>query len=245
MTPLAVAIVDDEALARHRLRRLLLKVGGHDIAIVLECVDAVELLERSREAHVDVLFLDIEMPGGDAFDILRRWQGPRPDVVLVTAHEAYGVRAFDARVVDYLLKPLSADRLRETLDRLRERAPAGSRRLDDGEQGARIALQVGQRTHLVPVGQIDAVVAQGNYIDVFVGGDRYAIRRSLASFEDELDAAMFVRLHRSVIVRRAAIREIRPLGSGRFRLELHGGRHVHSGRSYATQVRRLLEGTPR
>lgn len=245
MTPLAVAIVDDEALARHRLRRLLSKVGGHDIAIVLECVDAPELLERSLEMHIDVLFLDIEMPGGDAFDILRRWQGPRPDVVLVTAHENYGVRAFDARVVDYLLKPVSAERLRETVERLRERTPIAARRSGDDERGDRIALQVGQRTHLVPIRQIDAVVAQGNYIDVFVGGDRYSIRRSLASFEGDLDAGMFVRLHRSVLVRRAAIREISPLGSGRFRLALHGGRHFHSGRSYGAQVRSLLEGMAR
>ena len=239
MTPLAVAIVDDEALARQRLRRLLLKVGGGDVAIVLECVDADELLEHAREVHVDVLFLDIEMPGGDAFALLQRWRGPRPDVVFVTAYDAYGVRAFDARVVDYLLKPVSADRLRETIERLRERGPLEERRAAI-HHGECIALQVGQRTHLVPVAAIDAAVADGNYVDVHVGGDCYALRRSLASFEQALDPTLFVRVHRSVIVRRTAIRQVTPIGSGRFHLELHGGRAFHSGRSHARHVRELI-----
>ena len=238
---LRTLIVDDEALARHRLRRLLHKVAGGDVSIVLECVDADELLEQAREVHVDVLFLDIEMPGGDAFDLLRRWRGPRPDVVFVTAYETYGVRAFDARVVDYLLKPVSAERLRETIERLRVRTPTAARRVGDDDGGARMALQVGQRTLLVPMVTIDAAVAEGNYVDVFVGADCYSLRRSLASFERALDPELFVRVHRSLIVRRAAIRQVMPIGSARFRLELHGGRTFHSGRSYAANVRQLLE----
>lgn len=243
MTPLAVAIVDDEALARHRLRRLLLKVGGRDIEIALECVDADDLLEQARAVRVDVLFLDIEMPGGNAFDLLQRWRGPRPDVVIVSAYASYGVRAFDARVVDYLLKPVCAERLRESLGRLRERASLADRHVAP-VGGDSIPLQVGQRTHFVPTASIDAAVAEGNYVDVFVGGDCYTLRRSLASFEQSLGPKRFVRVHRSLVVRRDAIREVVPIGSGRFRLELHGGRTFHSGRSYAAQVRQLLDGKP-
>ena len=237
MTPLAVAIVDDEALARHRLRRLLRKVGGSRIDIVLECVDADELLASAVD--VDVLFLDIEMPGGDAFDILRRWQGRKPAVVFVTAYASYGVRAFDVRVVDYLLKPVSAERLGETLARLQDRVQRGECPVDEDKR-ERIPLQVGMRTHLVAVMDIDAVVAQGNYIDVHVGGNTYTIRRSLASFECDLDDTVFIRLHRSVIVRGSAIRSISPVGSGRYRLDLGNGQSFSSGRSYAHQVRKLL-----
>ena len=113
MKTLCVAIVDDEPLARQRLRRLLLEVGGASVAIALECADAEELLERAGAFELDVLFLDVEMPGGNAFQLLERWRGPRPTVVFVTAYDAYGVRAFDARVFDYLMKPVSAERLQE------------------------------------------------------------------------------------------------------------------------------------
>lgn len=239
MTPMAVAIVDDEALARHRLRRLLKKVGGSSIDIVLECVDADELLASAVEVNIDVLFLDIEMPGGDAFDILRRWQGRKPNVVFVTAYESYGVRAFDVRVFDYLLKPISAERLRETITRLHEHL--SSREQSSVElKGDRIPLQVGMRTHLVPASDIDAVIAQGNYIEVHAGGDTYTLRRSLASFAHDLSATDFIRLHRSVIVRSSAIRSIRPIGSGRYRLELQGGQCYFSGRRYREQVHKLL-----
>ncbi len=239
MSVLAVAIVDDEPLARHRLRRLLGTVGGHAIEIVLECVDGEELLAAADGVEVDVLFLDIEMPGGNAFEIMRRWQGRRPDVVFVTAYETYGVRAYDARVIDYLLKPVSAERLRMTLDRLSERKADGSRPSRD-ESVRRVPLQIGQRTHLVAMHEIDSVVAQGNYIEVHSGGNSYTVRQSLASFESELDPELFKRLHRSLVVRIGAIREIQSVGSGSFRLEMHGGRCFHTGRSYAEQVRKLM-----
>lgn len=241
MSPLSVAIVDDEALARHRLRRLLQKVGGGRVVIVLECVDADELLASAAASAVDidVLFLDIEMPGGNAFEILRRWQGRKPDVIFVTAYASYGVRAFDARVVDYLLKPVSAERLGETLARLQERVSHGAPAVHERKVD-RIPIQVGMRTHRVAISEIDAVVAQGNYIDVHVGGSTYTIRRSLASFASDLDADVFIRMHRSIIVRSSAIRSIKPLGSGRFRLDLQSGQSFSSGRSYAEQIRKLL-----
>lgn len=240
MSRLLVAIVDDEPLARHRLRRLLGKVAGNCVEIVLECVNGQELLAASREIKIDVVFLDIQMPGGDAFDILQRWQGRRPDIVFVTAYEIYGRRAFDARVIDYLLKPVSAERLRTTIDRLDERSAAESRQHRNASV-RRISLRIGQRTDLVGVDEIDSIVAQGNYIEVHSGGNCYTVRRSLASFEAVLDPDLFKRLHRSLIVRIGAVREIHAAGSGRFRLEMFGGRSFHSGRSYSQQVRELMQ----
>lgn len=239
MTPLRVAIVDDERLARNRLRRLLRTIDDKNITVTLECADATELLECAATAHIDALFLDIEMPGGDAFDILQRWRGPRPEVVLITAYANYGVRAFDFRVIDYLLKPVSAERLKETITRLRERRPINASPVETYTND-RIPLQIGQRTHLVEISDINAIVAQGNYIEIHTADHCFVQRRTLASFEQTLDTNAFVRLRRSVIVRRAAIKEIRSLGAGRYRIELNTGRRFQTGRSHREIVRALM-----
>ncbi|MEP7262265.1 MAG: LytTR family DNA-binding domain-containing protein [Usitatibacter sp.] len=237
MTALRVAIVDDEPLARARLRRLLQTLGGVNLEIACECADGDELLQVAAAQPLDALFLDIEMPGGDGFSVLDRWPGPRPVVVFVTAYGEHGVRAFDARAIDYLMKPVSPERLRETLDRAREAAAKAQ------PQGwpERIALPVGQRTQLVPIEEIDLIAAQGNYLEVRAARHAYLIRRTLDAFHAQLRPGAFVRLHRSFIVRIAAIREIRPAGSGRYRLELHDGTTLHSGRHYGEQVRALLD----
>ena len=115
---LTAVIVDDEPLARQRLRRLLGKVAGTVIQVVAECTDVDELMRLAQRTQVDVLFLDIELPGGNGFTALRRWNGPPPKVVFVSAYDQHGVRAFEDRAVDYLLKPVSAERLRDTVSRL-------------------------------------------------------------------------------------------------------------------------------
>jgi two-component system, LytTR family, response regulator len=240
MSTLRVAIVDDESLARDRLQRLFEEVAGETVQVVLQCVDADELIERAASVELDVLFLDIEMPGGNAFDILQRWQGPQPDVVLVTAYDAYAVRAFDASVIDYLLKPVSAERLRQSVTRLlNRRFPPGL--TSDDVVDERIPLQIGQRTHLVALGDIEAVVAQGNYVEIHTPAHSYLARRTLASFERQLDAREFLRVHRSVIVRTRALKEIRPIGFGRFRLETSSGRRFETGRSHAWRIRDLIK----
>lgn len=239
MNELRVAIVDDEPLARARLRRLLEKVGGHGLRIVAECVDADELLTIAAVTAIDVLFLDIEMPGGSGFAALQRWQGPRPQVVFVTAYAQHGVRAFDARATDYLMKPVSAERLRDTLERLRSAAPQAAA-VVASPTGQRLPLAIGQRTFLVPTAQIDLVLAQGNYLEVHAAGATYTIRSTLADFECRLEPAQFARLHRSAIVRLAAIQQVKPVGSGRFRISLHDGRQLHSGRHFRDRVHALL-----
>lgn len=239
MSELRVAIVDDESLARARLRRLLGKVGGNAVKVVAECVDADELLATAENCAIDVLFLDIEMPGGNGFGALARWRGPRPQVVFVTAYAQHGVRAFDARATDYLMKPVSAERLRDTLERVRHVAAQVSP-ATGGSSGKRLPLSVGQRTHLVPVMEIDLVLAHGNYLEIHAAGATYMIRSTLTDFQAKLEPDSFIRLHRSAIVRAAAIREIKPVGSGRFRIGLHGGRHLHSGRHFRDQVQTLL-----
>ncbi|MFD0320888.1 LytR/AlgR family response regulator transcription factor [Lysobacter gummosus] len=233
--------MDDEPLARARLRRLLTRVGGDAIDIVAECVDIDELLATAARVELDLLFLDIEMPGGDGFSALARWRGPRPKIVFVTAYPQHGVRAFDVRAIDYLVKPVSAERLRDTLDR----ASAGASpavEASETEIAKRLPLKIGQRTHLVQVDRIDLVLAQGNYLEVYADGATYTVRGTLSDFHARLDARAFVRLHRSAVVRIAAIREIEPAGSARFRVALRGGRHVYSGRQFRDRMEALLHG---
>lgn len=239
MSVLRAAIVDDEPLARARLRRLLKKVGGGVVEVVAECVDADELLATASNARLDVLFLDIEMPGVGGFGALARWQGPRPQVVFVTAYPQHGPRAFDARATDYLMKPVSAERLRDTLDRVRQASLMHTAPVPAVSDVKRLPLQIGQRTHLVSTDQIDLVLAQGNYLEIHAAGATYMIRSTLTEFHANLEAERFVRLHRSAIVRIGAIREIRPVGSGRFRIALQGGQQLHSGRHFRDRVHGL------
>lgn len=238
--PLRAAIVDDEPLARARLRRLLAKVGGQRLQVVAECVDADELLAAAADTPLDVVFLDIEMPGGDGFGALARWQGPRPQIVFVTAYAEHGARAFDAWATDYLLKPVSAERLQDTLQRVQRARDVALPDAEGNADGQRIPLPVGQRLHLVPATRIDLVTADGNYLHVRAGASHYTLRSTLVDFLAKLEPAAFAQLHRSTIVRLGAIRDVLPLGSGRFRITLHDGHAFTSGRRYLGRVRALL-----
>ena len=238
MIPLRAAIVDDEPLARTRVRRLLLREGSGRFDIVAECADALELLTVAAETELDVLFLDIDMPEYDAFQALERWQGPLPQLVFITAHALHGPRAFDVRATDYLLKPISAERLHEALVRVWERA--GRDRFEDqASLGERLALQVGRQTRLVALSEIEAVIAQGNYVEVHAAGGRYLQREPLHVFAERLGSD-FMRVHRSALVRADAVRAVTSLGSSRYTLRLRSGIEVESGRSYAEAVRRVL-----
>lgn len=238
MSPLRAAIIDDEPLARTRVRRLLQREGADRFEIVAECADAMELLQVATETQLDVLFLDIDMPEFDAFQALERWQGPLPQLVFITAHAMHGARAFDVRATDYLLKPISAERLRDALARVWERD--GRAAVEAQETGGeRIAMQVGRQIRLVAITDIEAVMAQGNYVEVCTAAGRYLQRESLHVFAERLGSE-FLRVHRSALVRADAVRAVSSLGSSRYTLRLRSGMDVESGRSYAEAVRRLL-----
>lgn len=235
---LKAVIVDDEPLARQRLRRLLGKVAGTIIQVVAECTDVDELMRLAQRTHVDVLFLDIELPGGNGFTALRRWKGLPPRVVFVSAYDQHGVRAFEDRAVDYLLKPVSGERLRDTVSRLMALSDTPPR--TSQAQGRPLSLQLGRRTVRVDEADIQVVRAQGNYLDIETKLGTFTYRRPLSEFIKELDAHAFLRTHRSSVVRIAAVSEIMTLGSGRYRLTLDCGRVIVTGRRYRDDVQRLL-----
>jgi len=239
---LTAVIVDDEPLARQRLRRLLGKVAGTVVQVVAECTDVDELMRLAQRTQVDVLFLDIELPGGNGFTALRRWNGPPPKVVFVSAYDQHGVRAFEDRAVDYLLKPVSAERLRDTVSRLAALPDTPPRTTP--ASGRVLSLQLGRRTVRVDEADIQVVRAQGNYLDIETKLGTFTYRRPLGEFIQALDARAFLRAHRSSVVRVAAVAEMLTLGSGRYRLTLDCGRVIVTGRRYRDEVQQRLANAP-
>ena len=201
-----VAIVDDEAPARAVVREYLSVVG--DVEVVAECANGFDAVKAVAELRPDLLFLDVQMPKLDGFEVLELI-GPEVAVVFVTAYDQYALRAFEVHAVDYLLKPFSAERLVATLERARERLSRGESvpaqaLLDDARprQGyaARVLIRDGSRVHVMPVEKIDYVQAQDDYVSYSSAGKQYLKEQTLAQVEASLDPKKFVRIHRSFVL---------------------------------------------
>ncbi|WP_149195736.1 LytR/AlgR family response regulator transcription factor [Luteimonas suaedae] len=236
--PLRVLIVDDEPMARTRLRRML--GAEHGVHIVGECSDGEEASAALASMKPDVVFLDIQMPGMDGFGTLHRASAVwRPHVVFVTAFGEHAVDAFEHGAVDYLLKPYSRERLRVSLDRAR----AARQRVASGATDhfpERLPVPVAHRLRMVPVQSIDCIVAQLNYVELHVGAERLILRETMAAMESQLDPRHFARIHRSRIVRIAAVTEIETLGSGQYVFRLASGARLGSGPAYRERVRQAF-----
>lgn len=235
MSALRVLVADDEPLARARLLRLLAQFP--DIEVVAECGSGQEAVEQMHARRPDAVFLDIQMPGLDGFDVLDSLpRERRPGVVFVTAYSEHAVRAFEARALDYLLKPVSGERLRQAIERLRFTPPA----TPATAYPPRLAVTVGARIHLVDVASIERVDAHANYVELHLGARSLVLRETLSNLESRLDPRRFLRVHRSHLVQVEAIVEAHPQDSGRFALRLRSGARVVSGRSHAVKVRAAL-----
>lgn len=203
---LRVALVDDEALGRAVLREYLAPMA--DVEIVAECANGFEAVKVVSEIHPDLLFLDVQMPKLDGFEVLEL-VGRDVAVVFVTAYDQYALRAFEVHAVDYLLKPFSAERLAEALSRARERLRRGERlpahdivaaaRPPSGHAG-RILVRDGSRVHVLPMEKVDYVQAQDDYVCFRCEGKDYLKDQTLAQTEASLDPARFVRIHRSFLL---------------------------------------------
>jgi len=217
---LRVLLVDDEPLGRDRLRGLL--ATEPDIEVIGECGDGPSSVAAVRKLKPDVLFLDIQMPGMDGFDVLNALGTKKlPAVVFVTAYDEHALRAFDARALDYLLKPASRARLRQALERVR----AQSASTHGGEPDAalrdllasrprRIAVRTGERILYVSVEEIDWVEAAGNYVILHAGSQNHILRETLGGLENELPPDIFLRLSRSAIVNLRRVKEIQAVAPG-------------------------------
>jgi len=203
---LRVAIVDDEALARAVLREYLTPIA--DVEVVAECANGFEAVKVVSELRPDLLFLDVQMPKLDGFEVLEL-VGREVAVVFVTAYDQYAIRAFDVHAVDYLLKPFSQERLAEALARARKRlergeqAPvaelvAAGRPLSN--RGGRVLVRDGPRVHVLAMERIDYVQAQDDYVSFRCEGKEYLKEQTLAQAEASLDQTKFVRIHRSFLL---------------------------------------------
>jgi two-component system, LytTR family, response regulator len=212
---LRAVIVDDEELARGLLRELL---RPHpEIEVAAECANGFEAVKAVAEASPDLLFLDVQMPKLDGFEVLELID-PGPVVIFVTAYDQYAMRAFDAYAVDYLLKPFSAERFELAIERAKARL--GERRLPlevaqarpPEERPQRIVVKDGPKVHVIPLEKLDYLEAQDDYVALHSGGKSYLKQQPIASLEAALDPARFVRIHRSAIVNLERVARIEPYG---------------------------------
>jgi two-component system, LytTR family, response regulator len=239
---LRAMIVDDEELARSFLKEML---GLHpDIEVVAECPNGFEAVKAIGETRPDLLFLDVQMPKLDGFEVLELID-PGPVVIFVTAYDQYAMRAFDAHAVDYLLKPFSRERFEKALERARLRLGEQIPRVDlataaraPEERPQRIVVKDGPRVHVIPIEKLDYVEAQDDYVALHSGGKSYLKQQPIASLESLLDPARFVRIHRSVIVNLERVARIEPYGKeSRLAILADGARLPVSRSGYA----KLLE----
>ena len=209
-------IADDEELARQILREYLAKQP--DIEIVGECDNGFATVKAISELKPDLLFLDVQMPKLDGFEVLELVDA-KLAVVFVTAYDQYATKAFDAAAVDYLLKPFDLARFKTALDRVRQRLarpqaptlpPAELRNaaLPPGRHAERIVIRDGVIVHILPVAQIDYVEAQDDYLAFHSAGKSHLKQQTISSLEESLDPSQFIRVHRSFIVNLERIRKI-------------------------------------
>jgi len=234
-------IVDDEPLARERVRSLL--KSETDFEVIAECANGAEAVAAVKEHRPDLIFLDIQMPGMDGFEALRSiGKDLMPVVIFVTAFDQHALKAFEVHALDYLLKPFKVARFQETLMRARktlsvrdtqglpkgllellERASADSAGRD---YLARIAIKTGDRTFFVKTAQIEYIEAAGNYLVLHVAKENHVIRETLTSLEEKLDPKKFIRINRSTMVNVDQIKELQPLFKGEHVVVLHNGKQL-------------------
>jgi two-component system LytT family response regulator len=242
-------VVDDEAPARRRIRRLLL--AERDVAIAGECADGASAVDFIARERPNLVFLDVQMPERDGFDVVKAIP-PRelPAILFVTAFDRYALRAFDVHAVDYLLKPFSAERFRTALERARERM---SRRGPDPALAGladalrtrqscltRVTVKSGRDTLVVDLQSIDWMEAADNYIRLHVRSREYLLRETLAALEAQLDPDRFVRIHRSVIVPVDRIAAVSPASHGDAEVLLRDGTRLTASRTWRERLSRVI-----
>jgi len=249
MKTLRAIIADDEELARRILREFLSKES--DIEIAAECPNGFEAVKSVNELRPDVVFLDVQMPKLDGFEVLELVE-PEVAVVFVTAFDQYAMKAFDAAAVDYLLKPFTADRFRAALDRVRARlaaaAPAPPPRdlklaaRAPGEYLDRLVVKDGPRVHVIPVARLDYAEAQDDYVALRSESRNWLKQQTISSLESALDPRRFLRVHRSFLVNMERIARVEPNTKDTWLAILRDGSKIPMSRAGYSRFRELAGG---
>ena len=249
---LRALIVDDEALARKALLRLLRSESG--VSVIGQCGDGESAIDAIRRTQPDLVFLDVQMPEMDGFRVVETIGVEQmPMTIFVTAFDRYALHAFDANAVDYLLKPFAADRLSRALARARDRSlgrldKEAAQRLfslldrtrSQSDYAQRLTVSTRGRILFVPVADIDWIEAEDNYARLHVSRRVYDVRETLQALMEKLDPRDFVRIHRSTIVNLHRIREVQPWFQGSHIVLLHSGEELRMSRYQRDAVERLL-----
>lgn len=233
-------VVDDEPLARSNLT-VLLRLDP-EIAMVAECGSGVDAAEEIRRAKPDLLFLDIQMPECDGFDVLTALGKQVPSaVVFVTAYDQYALRAFEAGALDYLLKPFDTARFRRALDRAKEKVLGDIERgKDQPRRLERLVIKSAGEVVFVSVTEIDWIEAADYYAALHVGAKTHLLRRSISDLEQDLDADVFCRIHRSTIVNLERVQSLKLGDDGEYRVVIRSGAELRLSRSYRKQIQSRL-----
>jgi len=234
-------LVDDERPARRKMARLL--EAAPDFEIAGEAGDGVEAIEEIERLRPDVVFLDVQMPRMDGFAVAAALKDPKPEIVFVTAHDKFALKAFEVHALDYLLKPYDQERLDRVLERIRKR------RRGDAELMERLQRMLGEiqtrypdrvmvtendRSFFIAVADLDWLEGARNYVVLHAGGKTYTIRGTLDALSKKLDPSAFVRVNRSAIVRLDSVKELQPWFHGEYKIVMRDGAVVSWSRRYVT-----------
>jgi two-component system LytT family response regulator len=245
-------IVDDEPLARRRIRKLLAEHA--DIEVIGECANGLEAIGSIRDDAPDLVFLDVQMPEVNGFEVLEAAKmGALPLTIFVTAYDSYAIRAFEVHALDYLLKPFDKGRFDRAVQRARDHMK--------NDRGARLARQTvallqelrgrtqclerlviksASRIFFLKTSEIDWVEAEGKYVRIHVGKESHLLRQAIGDLEGQLDPKQFFRIHRSTIVNADRIRELQPWFNREYRVVLHDGAELTLSRGYRKKLVAVL-----
>ncbi|HWJ16007.1 MAG TPA: LytTR family DNA-binding domain-containing protein [Gemmatimonadaceae bacterium] len=241
-------VVDDEELARDRIQSLLAEQP--DVEIVGVCTDGPSAVETIDKTQPDLVFLDVQMPGMDGFEVIDNIdKNHAPAVVFVTAHDAHALRAFEIHALDFLLKPFDQTRFEKALDRARgllnrDRAGGLDPRLvslleelhEERKYSERLIVKSGGRVFFVRTEEIDWVEASGNYVKIHTKNDAHLLRESMKNMEARLDPKTFVRIHRSAIVNIDRIKELEPWFHGEYIVIMRDGTRLTASRVFSDRL---------
>jgi len=249
MKTIRTVVVDDERLARQKVRTLL--AADPEIEIVGECANGIETIAAIRKQKPDLVLLDVEMPGANGFEVLHSLRGDRlPVVIFITAHDEYAVRAFEVEAVDYVMKPFDRRRFNDALRRAKRHMSDGG---DDSEARVlrllermlkskaldQFVVKARDRMFFVGVNDVDWIEAEGKYIRLHVNGGAHLVRESIGDVESRLDPRKFLRIHRATIVNVKRIHEMHRGFGGAMFVVLRDGTKLTMSRRYRTRIREV------
>ncbi|WP_026350667.1 LytR/AlgR family response regulator transcription factor [Dyadobacter beijingensis] len=238
-------IVDDERLARNELKRLLEPYTK--IEIVGEAANAEEALKLIEEQQPELLFLDIQMPGKNGFELLSSIEGKSPEVIFTTAFDEYAIKAFEFNALDYLLKPIDTERLKETIHRIEENqaqpeAPSHTNERAEKVLGEndQVFVKDGEKCWFVKLGKIRLFESMGNYVRLHFDDQKPLVLKSLNNLEERLDPNTYFRANRKHIINLHWIEKIEPWFSGGLLVTLQGGDKIEISRRQAIRFKELM-----